>query len=113
MVSVVWCYWCSSLAVLLVGSIFEPEWFAGHQIGAQASWSGAILIFTYLLQALLSAYLDKFAEEGLLGSLFYVIWYPLAFWVVQALTAAVGVPRGLLRQAGKRGIWLSPDRGVR
>ena len=48
------------------------------------------------------------------ATLFWQPWYPLFFWLLQALTAIVGVPRAIRRLMGtSTGTWVSPDRGVR
>ena len=49
----------------------------------------------------------------MLRSLFWVVWYPAGFWLLQALTAIVGVPKAILRNRSLRGVWISPDRGLR
>jgi len=74
---------------------------------------GAVLGLTYLLQALLSLSIDERLEHGLRRALFWIVWYPLVFWVLQAATAVVGLPRALWRGRPQRGTWVSPDRGIR
>jgi biofilm PGA synthesis N-glycosyltransferase PgaC len=74
---------------------------------------GQILALTYLAQALSSAWIDERFERGMFRSLFWLVWYPIAFWVAQALTAIVGVPRALWHMGRMRGTWVSPDRGIR
>jgi biofilm PGA synthesis N-glycosyltransferase PgaC len=49
----------------------------------------------------------------MLRSIFWVIWYPLAFWLLSATTAVVATPRVLLQRGPARGTWVSPDRGLR
>jgi len=113
-VSVAWAYaMLLSTAAWFAALVFGQGRYAEYGLSPVPGWWGSILLFTYLLQALVSVLLDTRAERGLAASLYYVIWYPLAFWVIQALSAVIGLPRALLRQAGQRGIWLSPDRGVR
>jgi biofilm PGA synthesis N-glycosyltransferase PgaC len=73
----------------------------------------AILAITYFLQALVSVAIDSRYEPGLMRSFFWLVWYPAAFWLIQAFTAVVGVPKALLRPKGGRGVWISPDRGFR
>ena len=77
------------------------------------SWGGTTLALTYLVQALVSASLDRRFERGMLRSLFWVVWYPVGFWLLQALTAVVAVPKAILRNRNVRGVWISPDRGIR
>ncbi|HKD21545.1 MAG TPA: poly-beta-1,6-N-acetyl-D-glucosamine synthase [Rhizomicrobium sp.] len=74
-------------------------------------WYGLTLCLTYLLQAFLSTSLERRFEPGMRWSLFWIIWYPLAFWLMSALTAVVALPRALF--GGRSGRWISPDRGLR
>ena len=76
-------------------------------------WYGLTLCMTYLLQATLSTSLERRFELGMRSSLFWIIWYPLAFWMLSAITAAVALPRAVCRQRSGRTTWVSPDRGLR
>jgi poly-beta-1,6-N-acetyl-D-glucosamine synthase len=76
-------------------------------------WYGLTLCMTYLLQALLSTSLERRFEPGIHSSLFWVIWYPFAFWMLSALTAAVALPRAVFQGRSARTTWVSPDRGLR
>lgn len=76
-------------------------------------WYGLTLCMTYLLQASLSAWLERRFEPDGAASLFWVIWYPLAFWLLSTLTAAVALPRAVLCRRSARTTWVSPDRGLR
>ncbi|TDN67016.1 poly-beta-1,6-N-acetyl-D-glucosamine synthase [Paraburkholderia sp. BL10I2N1] len=74
---------------------------------------GQVLALTYLAQALTSAWMDERFERGIFRSLFWLVWYPLVFWIFQALSSIVGLPRAIWRLGRMRGTWVSPDRGVR
>ena len=74
--------------------------------------AGMVLAFHYLLQAMVAASLDRGYEHGIMRTLFWVVWYPIVFWLLQATTAVVGLPRAIFRR-GPRGRWISPDRGFR
>ena len=74
---------------------------------------GALLAVTYLLQAVVSVALDERFERGVRRAIFWVVWYPLVFWMLQALTAAAALPKALRRPRGQAGTWVSPDRGIR
>jgi biofilm PGA synthesis N-glycosyltransferase PgaC len=114
MVSVAWAY--TMLAALLTWGaliLFLPDSPAVRDLSPIPDWWGALLLVTYLLQAAVSALVDRQAEEGLLRSMFWVIWYPIAFWILQAAAAVVGFPMAFRRQQGARGVWVSPDRGIR
>lgn len=74
---------------------------------------GTILVLTYLAQAFISSMLDRRFEGGIMRSVFWVVWYPLAFWFIQVCTAVTALPRALLRPKDAPGTWVSPDRGFR
>jgi biofilm PGA synthesis N-glycosyltransferase PgaC len=76
-------------------------------------WWGLTLTLTYLAQALVSHVLDGRYERGLLRTLFWVIWYPMGFWMLSAATTAAALPRVLLEPKKERTTWISPDRGLR
>ncbi|MFL6536697.1 MAG: glycosyltransferase family 2 protein, partial [Chthoniobacterales bacterium] len=77
-----------------------------------AAW-GTILSVTYLTQAVVSVAVDSRFEPRLARILFWIVWFPLAFWVLQAFTAVVGLPKAIFRRRGRRGVWISPDRGFK
>ncbi len=118
MVAIAWSYTIASAllvrtAFVLAGAlgVAWPWQWTGFSPIPQV-W-GAVLGLTYLLQALLSMAIDQRFERGLLRTLFWIVWYPLAFWTLQAATAIVGLPRALWRGRPERGTWVSPDRGIR
>ena len=76
-------------------------------------WWGTILACTYLFQSLIGTLLDSRYEKGILKYLLWVIWYPLAFWILQTLCAVIGTVKALFRSSSARGTWISPDRGLR
>lgn len=114
MLSVLWAY------AMLIGlglwalSSLAPQ-LTGGPLGFSAlpQWWGTVLALTYLVQSGVSVAVDARFERGLARSLFWVIWYPLVFWLLQTFTAVLGAPRALLRKKSARGTWISPDRGVR
>ncbi len=112
--SVLWAY-----AVLTLASIWLLQliglWPALQPIGLSLiprEW-GFVLAVTYLFQALISEGLDRKFEKHMFRAGFWVVWYPLAFWLLQACAAIVGLPRALLRSPRTGGKWVSPDRGFR
>ena len=75
-------------------------------------WWGVILVLTYLMQAMVSHMLERRYESGMLQSMLWVIWYPLANWLISAMTTVVGLPLALMPRR-ERTTWVSPDRGLR
>ena len=76
-------------------------------------WWGLTLTITYLAQALVSALLERRFEQHMLRSLFWMIWYPLAFWMISTATTVAALPIALLTPRKERTTWISPDRGLR
>jgi biofilm PGA synthesis N-glycosyltransferase PgaC len=56
--------------------------------------------------------IERRYEAGMLRNLFWIIWYPLAFWLLSALTTVVALPRAIFRTRRTRTTWVSPDRGL-
>ena len=49
----------------------------------------------------------------MLRSLYWMIWYPIAFWMISTATTVVALPRAVLSPRKERTTWVSPDRGLR
>ena len=112
LVSVMWAYAIVSLLfVALLHALGIGHAVGLRGIGFLPGDFGIILAVHYLLQAFLAAALDRRYEHGVMRALFWVVWYPMVFWVMQAATSVVGLPRALLRR--RDGRWISPDRGLR
>lgn len=113
LVSTVWAYIIAMVFVLwLAGMLFSlPPPLSTAAI--PPGWTGVILGTVCLLQFAISISIDSRYEERLGRVYYWLIWYPMLYWIIQVLTSVVAVPRALLRKRGERGIWRSPDRGIR
>ncbi len=78
----------------------------------QLGWTGLLIGTTCLLQILLSSWLDRHYDRGLLKNYFWMIWYPLIYWMITSAVAVVAIPRIFLRDTKERARWTSPDRGI-
>ena len=77
-------------------------------------WSGVLLGSTCLLQFLISLIIDSRYESNTLGRYYYwMIWYPMVYWSIQAAASCVALPKAIRKRRGKRAVWVSPDRGFR
>ena len=95
-VSLLWAYTMTfTLAVGLLWSagIALPTILPGFQLVPE--WWGLTLAITYLAQALVSHLIERRYERNMLRNLFWIIWYPMAFWLVSMLTTVVALPRSL------------------
>jgi biofilm PGA synthesis N-glycosyltransferase PgaC len=111
--SLVWAYlmFLGSLIFLLKSAGIPVPSFL-PTFGVLPDWWGTVLAVTYLMQAVVSVFVDQRFERNLGIALFWVVWYPLLFWALQAATAVFGLPRALFRMRKPSGTWVSPDRGV-
>ncbi|MEJ2108204.1 MAG: poly-beta-1,6-N-acetyl-D-glucosamine synthase [Acidiferrobacteraceae bacterium] len=78
-------------------------------------WTGVILGVVCLVQFMLGLYLDSHYERrGLLRFVFWAIWYPAIYWLINALTTLAAAIHGLGHSRRPRtGTWRSPGRGSR
>lgn len=78
-------------------------------------WNGVVLGITCMLQFAVALVIDGRFERGLGKTYYWMIWYPVVYWVLNVLTCAVAAPRAIMRRRGgdTRGTWISPDRGLR
>jgi biofilm PGA synthesis N-glycosyltransferase PgaC len=110
--SVLWAYSIGLLLLIwIAGLLFEmpPEW----QISLVPGWHGVLIGSTCLLQFMLSMCLDYRYDQRLFRQSYWMIWYPVAYWMLIMCTTVCSVPMVLLRERGKRAVWVSPDRGMR
>lgn len=74
-------------------------------------WTGIVLAVACLLQILAGLIIDSRFEKGIFKMFFWLIWYPLIYWVLNATVTVFGFPRALVKKLGTPAIWDSPDRG--
>jgi biofilm PGA synthesis N-glycosyltransferase PgaC len=77
------------------------------------AFTGLLLAFVCLVQFAVSIIIDRRYEPGLGKTMFWVVWYPLVFWLISLLTTLVSFPKVLFGQHQKRARWVSPDRGIK
>ena len=76
-------------------------------------WTGVVIGTTCLLQISISMRLDQEYDVGLWKVYFWMIWYPLLYWMINMLTIVVALPKVLARGKNQRAVWISPDRGIK
>jgi len=111
--SVAWAYVMLAIMVLWVlgNFIALPESLRVDSILPR--WHGVVLAVVCLLQFAVSLMIERRYEQKLARHFYWIIWYPLAFWMIGMFTAVVAFPRVLTARRDRRARWTSPDRGVR
>ncbi|SHK85794.1 biofilm PGA synthesis N-glycosyltransferase PgaC [Selenomonas ruminantium] len=114
-----WAYAFVICALLWVARLFFDVTGSGY--GAMLpdlgnpliSWRGSVISMVCLLQFLVSILLDSRYDKKLPGIYFWVVWYPVVYWIFNALAAVVATPVALKRDMTTTAVWVSPDRGMK
>lgn len=110
--SVFWAYVMTGIFLLFFVGLIVPMPDSLTVTTLLPRWTGVMLGVTCLTQFAVSLAIDSRYEKGLWRVYFWVIWYPLAFWILSMLTTVVAVPKALFKRRGRRATWVSPDRGI-
>lgn len=109
-------FWSFSIVITVIlwglGFIIElPE--AIEVPALLPSWGGVLLGITCLIQFAVSLSIEHRYEKSSWKYFFWIIWFPIIYWVVNVIAIIRGFPRALLRKKGVKATWVSPDRGLR
>lgn len=111
--SLVWSYLLLAMLVLwLAGLVLPHGWVPVVGSPLIPQWSSVLIGSTCLLQFAIAKWMDGHYDSGLGRNYYWMIWYPLVFWLINSAATIVGFPRAARMGAGKRARWVSPDRGV-
>ena len=97
--SVIWAYTMLFIVLLwALGKFIElpPQL---HIASLLPEWHGVILAMVCLLQFASSLIIDRRYETQIGRNYFWVIWYPMAYWLISLSTTLVALPKTLLRVA--------------
>ncbi len=113
--SVLWAFSMLALILIYFAGLLVPLPPAWRIASLLPQWNGIVLGLTALVQFAVSLFIDHRYEprRRFLRNYFWIIWYPLAFWLVSFLTVLAAVPKTLLSGTPRRARWVSPDRGIR
>jgi biofilm PGA synthesis N-glycosyltransferase PgaC len=110
--SMVWSYALVAMTIVWLAGLVLPHGIV-PLVGSPLipRWGSAFLGATCLLQFAISKWLDSRYDHGLGRNYYWMVWYPLAFWLINIAATVVGFPRALVRRRA-RARWVSPDRGA-
>jgi biofilm PGA synthesis N-glycosyltransferase PgaC len=112
--SVFWSYLVLLLALMWVAALVLPAGLLPATASPFVPTGGGLILgVTCLLQFALSKWLDSRYDKGLGRYYYWIIWYPLMFWLISTAATVAAYPQMLLRRSAKRARWISPDRGLR
>ena len=111
MLSVIWAHAIIVTGcILLAESIFHLDLVRGVDAYLPSHW-GFLMGMTFFLQSLVAMTLERRYEPDIFKNFLWMIWYPLIYWTIMALTATFGFYMALFMGRKKLATWVSPDRG--
>ncbi|MGQ7248826.1 poly-beta-1,6-N-acetyl-D-glucosamine synthase [Halomonas sp. V046] len=111
--SLVWAYVMATLIGLWIASLFGLLPAEVHVNGLAPRSYGLLLGVICLAQFMVSMLIDARYEPRVSRFYYWLIWYPLAYWVISFFTTIAALPLTLCRKRGKLATWTSPDRGFK
>lgn len=108
--------WATSIAVALLFSILNLLFpLPGFLYVAPVApgWNGVMLAIACMVQISVSMFFDSKYDVGLWKIYFWMVWYPLLYWMLNMSTMVMAFPMVLLRNNKQNATWESPDRGVK
>ncbi len=113
-------FWAFSFSFLILSWLFSYSLYYFSIISQNPiqpfippAWTGSILALTCLLQFMTSLYIDyHYENKSLLKYYFWVIWYPLFYWILSAMAVFAGMFNVFIKRGGVSERWKSPDRGI-
>jgi len=111
-VGIVWACSIFIVSVLAVLNLLFPMPGFLYIAPVFYGWNGVLLGLTCMLQIAVSMTIDSKYDVKLWGGYFWMIWYPLVYWIINMLTIVVAIPKTLMRKKTQHAIWVSPDRGL-
>lgn len=111
--STIWVFtYFVSLFIFIVGMFVSlPENLAIPQILPPA-FTGLLIGIVCLGQFTVSLLIERRYEKNLANSLFWIIWFPVVYWMLSLFTTLVAFTKVMLNDRSKRARWISPDRGI-
>jgi len=113
MLSVAWAYIMLFIMLLWLVGLFVPMPEQLYVRTILPSWHGVILAMVCLTQFATSLIIDRRYETRVGRNYYWMIWYPIAYWMLSLFTTVAAVPKTLLKRRRERATWTSPDRGIR
>ncbi len=101
-----------SCSFLLIAVYWLWAFFTGRNDGVFASWNGCMVALACLIQFAASICIDMRYDHKILPTYFWVIWYPVFYWMFNAFATICALPKGLSKKFGQTSLWVSPDRGI-
>ncbi|HUB88170.1 MAG TPA: poly-beta-1,6-N-acetyl-D-glucosamine synthase [Dyella sp.] len=112
LVSLVWSFDMAGIMLLWLLGLVLPLPASLHVPTFVPQWNGVVLGMVCMAQFLISLLIDRRYEARVGRNYYWMIWYPLVYWMLTTATSVVALPKAILKRKGTLAIWTSPDRGI-
>lgn len=106
--------WVLAIFVLSIILIFDVNlfdyYFYAETLNLVIPSAFMLISFNIILFGV-QLFIDSRYEKKNLIYLLYLCWYPIIYWVINAVTTVLALPKALRRKEGEFATWTSPDRG--
>jgi len=113
--SIFWafCFWLG-VAIWSLQASFGISQAVMFPAPVPLNWDGVVLAATCITLFFFGIFLDRKYEQGIRRYMFWVVWYPIAYWFIGASNVLVAFVKVMIRKKGAlgSGTWISPDRGI-
>jgi len=111
--STAWAFaYAVTILLFLVGLVIPMPSSLHVQHLFPPAFTGLMLGVVCLLQFFVSLLIERRYEKGIGASLFWIIWFPVVYWMLSLFTTLVAFPKVMLMRKRSRARWVSPDRGI-
>ncbi|WP_318363704.1 poly-beta-1,6-N-acetyl-D-glucosamine synthase [Enterobacter sp.] len=111
--STIWAFaYAISILLFLFGMVLPMPASLHVQHLFPPAFTGLMLGVVCLLQFMVSLLVERRYEKGIAASLFWIIWFPVVYWMLSLFTTLVAFPKVMLARKRSRARWVSPDRGI-
>lgn len=108
-----WAFTCfASFLVLIIDKCLHVPVAVNPSEIATAEFAGLFLCCLCLIQFFVSILIERRYEKGFTPTLFWIIWFPIVFWILGLFTTLYSFTQTMLFPETKRARWNSPDRGI-
>ncbi|MBJ7221296.1 MULTISPECIES: poly-beta-1,6-N-acetyl-D-glucosamine synthase [unclassified Brenneria] len=112
-ISTIWAFtYAISIVLFLLGLMIDLPGRIQVQNLFPPAFTGMVLAAACLLQFTVSLLIERRYEKNMGRSLFWIIWYPMVYWMLSLFTSLVSFPKVMLKARRQRARWESPDRGI-
>ncbi|AOQ23155.1 Poly-beta-1,6-N-acetyl-D-glucosamine synthase [Moorella thermoacetica] len=105
------CVW--AFCFVVAGVVWAVSLLFGlppHGLSPLPAWHGAVASVVCVAQMAAAVAINNRYDPGLIRCLFWMPWYPLIFFAVEAVLVVWTAPRGLFGSMERAGKWQSPAR---